>query len=108
MSIRVFDTYIGSIEDVLVTFLNSIMDGRIICFAIMVSPGKTDTLQVLSLANSLLYHSSGSFSLGGGGGHTLWGGGSQYPLIVYWEERIVQYTNSVRDVYPLAKFVCFH
>lgn len=66
MSIRVFDTYIGSIEDVLVTFLNSIMDGRIICFAIMVSPGKTDTLQVLSLANSLLYHSSGSFSLGGG------------------------------------------
>ena len=49
MSIRVFDTYIGSIEDVLVTFLNSIMDGRIICFAIMVSLGKTvDTLQVLS------------------------------------------------------------
>lgn len=66
MSIRVFDTYIGSIEDVLVTFLNSIMDGRIICFAIMVSRGKTDTLQVLLLANSLLYHSSGSFSLGGG------------------------------------------
>lgn len=76
MSIRVFDTYIGSIEDVLVTFLNSIMDGRIICFAIMVSPGKTvDTLQVLSLANSLLYHSSGSFSLGGRGGSIPFGEG---------------------------------
>lgn len=68
MSVRVFDTYIGSIEDALVTFLNSIMDGRIICFAIMVSAGKTvHTLQVLSLATSLLHHSHSSFSLGGGG-----------------------------------------
>ena len=100
MSTRVFDTYVGSIEDVLVTFLNSVMDGRIICFAIMVSPGKTvDTSQVLTLATSLLHHSSGSVSLGGGGG----GGsiplrGGQYPLIVYWAKSIFQYTNSVRDV----------
>ena len=105
MSIRVFDTYIGSIEDVLVTFLNSIMDGRIICFAIMVSPGKMDTLQVLSLANHCCTAAVVASRWGGGGGG---GGGGQYPLIVYWEERIFQYTNSVRDVYPLAKFVCFH
>ena len=36
MSVRVFDTYTGNIEDVMITFLNSIMDGRIVCFAIMV------------------------------------------------------------------------
>ena len=37
MAARVFDTYTPGTEDFMVTFLNSLSDGRILCFAILVS-----------------------------------------------------------------------
>ena len=36
MAARVFDTYIPGAADTLVTFINSISDERIVCFAILV------------------------------------------------------------------------
>ena len=38
MAARVFDTYSPGSEDILVSFLNSLSDGRILCLAIQVSP----------------------------------------------------------------------
>ncbi len=38
MAVRVFDTYSPGSEDVLITFLNTLSDGRILCLAIQVRP----------------------------------------------------------------------
>jgi len=37
MAVRVFDTYIPGSEESLVSFLNSISSGRVLCMAILVS-----------------------------------------------------------------------
>ena len=39
MAAKVFDTYMPGAEDDLVSFLNSVGEGRILCFAILVSNG---------------------------------------------------------------------
>ena len=36
MATKTFDTYLPGSDEVMVTFLNSISDGRILCFTIMV------------------------------------------------------------------------
>ena len=38
MAARVFDTYMPGSEDDLVSFINSISEGRVLCLAILVSP----------------------------------------------------------------------
>ncbi len=38
MAVRVFDTYMPGAEDDLVSFFNSVSDGRVLCLAIVVSP----------------------------------------------------------------------
>ena len=49
MAARVFDTYVPGAADTLVTFINSISDERIMCFAILVRPIFTPQLTSLSL-----------------------------------------------------------
>ena len=40
MAVRVFDTYMPGSEDDLVSFINSVSDGRLLCLAIVVSSGR--------------------------------------------------------------------
>ena len=55
MAARVFDTYIPGAADTLVTFINSISDERIMCFAILVRPIFTPHLTSLSVVYLCMY-----------------------------------------------------